>query len=236
MRKVLIVAPLAALALSACSTETISSSDIKTHGIYAAMDVTATSQAFVDVRVELKSGGDDSNVYVTLDNGDKLIGTGGTETKNLLVHSQGVYKANFSQGAANTEYKIDFQRPDDTSAPNSTGTLPGPFEIDALPTNTPSRASDDLEIKWTPEAASHEVRIEIDGDCIFSWEKRNITADPGAYTVPKGALQSTGGSNPTTCELHVRVIKIRSGSLDPAFGGGYVHLAQIRDAKFNSAP
>ncbi|MBI5532681.1 MAG: hypothetical protein HY898_08210 [Deltaproteobacteria bacterium] len=241
MRKVLILASLVALALTAgaCSSkkETVSSNDIKTHGIYAAIDVIGTSTGNVTVRAELKVGGEDSNTHVILDNGDKITATGGTETKTLTASSEGLYEAQFSGSELDTAYKIDFQRPSDTSAPNSNGKIPGPFEISALPTTKPSRANDDLVIKWTPSEAKDDIYIYVKGDCIYDYENTKITQDPGTFTIPKGTLKSTGEKDgePNDCSLKVTVIKIRPGSLDPAFGSGYVHLQQRREATFVSA-
>lgn len=237
MRKFLMLAPLVLIATSsaACDqTENSSSSDIKTRGIWAAIDVIGTSETSVKVRVELRVAGDDGN-KVTLDNGDKLVATGGTETKSLQSEDTGVYTATFGAAAAETAYKVDFQRPDDTSAPNSYGTLPAPFTIDPLPTTKPSRATDDLVLKWSG-SGSDDIKIRIDGPCIYKWENDNIVQDPGTFTIPKGSIKSTGGENPTECALKVQIIRIRPGSLDPAFGSGYVHLQQTREATFTSAP
>lgn len=238
MRKVLIFAPLAlvAIAAGACDqVENSSSSDIKTHGMWAAIDVIGKSETSVEVRVELRVGGDDGN-KVTLDNGDKLVATGGTETKNLQSEDLAVYTANFSGGAAETAYKVDFQRPDDTSAPNSYGTIPAPFTIDPLPTNKPSRANDPIVLKWSG-SGSDDIKIRVDGDCIYPWKDDKVVQDPGTYTIPAGALDSTGNADAgTECALKVTIIRIRPGTLDPAFGSGYVHLQQIREATFTSAP
>lgn len=239
MRKVLIFAPFAlfAIAAGACDqTETSSSADIKTHGLWAAIDVIGKSDTNVEVRVELRVAGDDGN-KVTLDNGDKLVATGGSETKNLQAEDLSVYTATFSAGAAETPYKVDFQRPDDTSAPNSYGTLPAPFTLDPLPTTKPSRATDDIVLKWSAGSGTDDIKIRVDGDCIYPWKNDKIVQDPGTYTIPAGTLESTGGADGgTECALKVSVIRIRPGTLDPAFGSGYVHLQQIREGTFTSAP
>jgi hypothetical protein len=234
MRKVLGFASLAivAFAASAC-TETASSSDIKTHGIRAAFDIYGGS--VTKVQAELKVGSD-SNTYVNLDNGDQLVATVGTETKNMTSTSEGHYEASFAAVAPETKITIDFKRPSDTSAPNNVGTLPAPFTLGTFPTTPPSRATEDIIVTWTPAGTDSDgFRLSLDGDCIYSWTKD--MADTGTYTISKAELQSLDAKAPKSCTITVGAERYRSGTADPALASdSYVHSHQTATGTFQSAP
>lgn len=235
MRKVLVFASLLTVALAAgACTETASSSDIKTHGIRAAFDVYGGS--VTKVQAVLKVGAD-SNTYVNLDNGDKLVATAGSETKNMQATSEGHYEASFSGLAADTEIKIDFQRTDDDDAPNSHGTLPAAFTLGTFPTTPPSRANEDLTITWTPVGTAQDgMRLELDGDCIFNWSK-DVADGPGTYTISKGELKSTDEKAPKECAITVKAERYRNGTVDAKLGPeSYFHAHQTTQGTFQSAP
>jgi len=235
MRKSFALLGLVAFAAMGCSTETISSSDIKTGGIAATIEVIADGDTHSNVWVTLRSGGDESNTYVILDNGDKLTATAGTETKTLSSVEEGKYNATFSSGAKDTEFKVVLDRPDDTDAPNNIGTLPAPFGITA-PSGGLSRANDDITITWDNSGSTDSMSLSIDGTCIFDLDKSGLS-DTGSYTIPKGDLKSTGGDKPETCTLTVRMERYRSGSTDSALDGeSSMKMIQRREVKFSSAP
>lgn len=235
MRKSFALLGLVAVAAMGCSTETISSSDIKTHGIAATIEVIADGDTHSNVWVTLRSGGDESNTYVILDNGDKLTATAGGETKTLSSVNEGKYNATFSTGAKDAEFVVALDRPDDTDAPNSNGKLPAPFGITA-PSDGLSRASDDITIKWDNSGSSDFMRMEIDGTCIFNYSESKIS-DTGSFTIPKGGLSSTGGDKPETCTLTLRMERYRAGSVDSALNEeSSMELIQRREVKFSSAP
>jgi hypothetical protein len=233
MRKVLVFASLAIVALAAgACTETASSSDIKTHGIAAAFDVYGGS--VTKVQAVLKVGAD-SNTYVNLDNGDQLIVTAGAETKNMSSTSEGHYEATFANVAAETTITVNFKRPSDTSAPDNHGKLPPEFTLGTFPTTPPSRANEDLTITWTPAGGGDGMRLTLDGDCIFDWTK-DVT-DTGTYTIAKGELDSTDSKNPTTCTIKVYAERFRNGTADPALSSdSYFHMHQTAESSFSSAP
>lgn len=226
---------LAIAALAGC-TETTSSENIKTGGIAALIEVTATSESSSSVKATLKVGGDESNTYVILDKGDELAATAaGGEPKSMSAQSEGVYEAEFGTGAADTEFVVDLKRPNDTPAPNSRGTLPAPFKIGALEDGK-SRKTDPLDVTWDPSGSDDSMELEINGSCIFLYTK-DIPGDSGSYTIEAGGLESTGGDKPETCDLDVKLSRKRSGSADPAYDNeSYFHLAQVRKSKVTSAP
>jgi len=216
-----------------CS-ETVSSADIKTHGIAALIDVTADASAVATVHVELRVGGPSSNTFVTLDNGDTLSATAGDVTKPLQSIDRGVYEAKFSGVEADTPFSVAFKRPNDTSAVDNSGALPAPFDLDK-PAADKSRADDDLPVTWSPSGTGDGMHLAIDGSCIFSSSKD--VSDTGSYTIPKGSLSSLDDKKPETCDLALDVERSRSGHVDIAFDSdSWFRLHQARSTKFTSAP
>ena len=214
-----------------CSKETTSSANIKTGGIAALMDVTATSSSASLLHVDLKVGGSSSNTYVILDNGDKLTAKAGDESKTLEAVDDGEYEAEFGTAAADTEFTVNLERPEDTSAPNNRGTMPPPFSLTAP--DTASRA-EDLKITW--DAGSDSIELEVDGSCIFN-KTIDVPGDSGSYTIDGGTLDPTDKEKAETCDLTLTMTRTRNGTADSAFDGeSWFKLHQVRTAKVTSSP
>lgn len=229
---------LASAVLMGCSEETVSSTNIKTAGIAGLFEVTAGNATSSTAKATLVVGGDESNTYVNLDNGDKLIASAGTDSKTMNSgDGAGRYEANFATGAGGTEFTIMLERPDDTNAPGNTGILPAPFDIIEVPSTTPSRKADAITIKWDNGEAG-KMKIEIDGDCVFksTFEPASGTTE---YTIDAGEIESTG-VNPEdeeTCDLTVKMTRMSTGSTDGALDNeSYFRLYQSRATSFASAP
>ena len=230
------LAALCLIGLSAlgCSKETTSSSNIKTGGIAALIDVNAFDDTTATVHVELRVGGSSSNAYVNLEGQDRLIATAGGKTKTLTSVDSGVYEADFSGLEGGTEFSVTLDRPDDITASDNVGTLPDPFTLDD-PTSDLSRMTDDLTLTWAPADTGDGMRVDIDGSCIFSYD--DDMSDTGSYVVAAGKLRSTGSDMPETCDLTAKVERVRDGSADTAFDPeSYFRLHQFRSEKFTSNP
>lgn len=236
MLKALTLTGFVSLAAVGCvAEETMSSEDIRTGGIAATIEVWANSASQSTAKATLQAGGDEGNVYVVLDNGDVLRATAAGTTQTMRSTDEGRYEASFAVGAADTEFKIELDRNGDDDALNNVGLLPAPFDITA-PTDVPSRANNDITISWAPSGTGDSMRLEIDGPCIFMYNKSQVS-DTGSYSIPKGELDSTGGSNPETCDLTVTMKRIRGGSVDAALDReSSFELRQQRAVKFSSAP
>ncbi|MFO0564031.1 MAG: hypothetical protein U0263_00130 [Polyangiaceae bacterium] len=231
------LAALALLAFAAgCSQkETTSSSNIRTQGIAATMKVTTGGQNS-SVEAILRVGGDESNTYVILENGDKLTCEAGGETKDLHAEAEGIYRNTFATGAENTEFKIALLRDKDDDAVSNSVKLPAPFKIGALPSNNPSREKDDVTITWDPSGGSDDMTLDVTGSCIFD-EHVDLPGDSGSYTLAKGSLESTGGSNPESCDLDVTIMRTRNGTTDTNLDNESTFKAiQQQTSKFTSAP
>ncbi len=216
-----------------CSKETTSSSNIKTGGIAALIDVYADTGSTATVHVELRVGGSSSNTFVDLDSPDKLTATAGDETLTLKPTDTGIYEALFSDVGEDTEFTVTLERGDEDTASDSSGTLPAPFDLEE-PEGKLSRADDDLAISWAPESGD-KMSLEFDGDCIFDYDKG--VPDTGAYTVKAGTLHSTGGDNPEACDIDLTAVRTRAGSADGKFDPeSWSRLHQRRRASFVSNP
>src|SRR5690348_2119592 len=100
---------LALLGVSGCK-ETIASENLKTQGIAMLVEVTATSATKSHVEVTLLAGGDESNTYVGLTEGDELIAEADDESKTMREDEKGVYEADFDFGAEDTLFAVRFMR------------------------------------------------------------------------------------------------------------------------------
>lgn len=223
-----------------CTRESTSSQNIKTQGMAADIDVTASSDTNSHVLVDLTVGGTGIGATgVILEGGDKLSATVGGETKELPSTNAGIYEADFATAAAGTEFKIMLERETDEDALNSRGVLPGPFKISSLPAAgmAPSRATDDVVITWDPAEAGSNMTIQVDGSCIFI-DTFTVPTDSGTFTIAKGTLKSTMGTDnkPSTCDLNVKIERKATGTVDPIFEEGEFTLTQVRSGKFTSAP
>jgi hypothetical protein len=234
--KIALIALAALAAATGCQQkETVSSSNIRTKGIAATVMVTAGGAAS-EVEAKLRVGGDESNTYIILENGDKLVTEVGGEKKDMHAESEGVYTVNFATNAADTEFKVMLDRADDDDALGNVVKMPAPFTIGALPTNSPSRATEDVVVTWDAATNGDDMTMEVSGKCIFD-EDFDIPGDSGSFTIEKGKLESTGGSNPEPCDLEIVMWRKRSGSVDTALDSeSTIKAGQRRSAKFTSAP
>ena len=223
-----------ALPAIAC-TETVDSSDVKTSGVYADMSVVASGNGSSEVSVGLKVGGSNSNTYLVMKNGDNLTAAVGTDTKTLSK-SGNFYKTTFPVEAADTAFVVAFNRPpEDTSAPNSTMTLPAPFTIAGIAAGDVVSRATGFAATWTANADGDAMHWTLDGDCFF--RKDHDMADTGGATIGLADFDVHQGDEATTCNANFCVDRTRNGVLDPAFGeGGVIDSAQHRCVAFSSAP
>jgi hypothetical protein len=220
--------------LSGC-TETIDSTNVKTRGIAALIEATASSDASTTVVATLKAGGDESNTYVILGGGDRIFASAGDQRVEMQAQSSGVYEAKFNSGKADLPIKVDLQRENDDDAPSSTGNLPAPFDIAALPTDPVSRASD-LTIAWAPTGSTDSVKLELNGNCIFL-EVVNVPGDTGKHVIAAGTLKPTNPKMGESCPVTVKMTRSRKGTPDGTFDSeSWFVLEQVRTASFTSAP
>ncbi|TNE92831.1 MAG: hypothetical protein EP330_00155 [Deltaproteobacteria bacterium] len=113
------------------------------------------------------------------------------------------------------------------SAPSSTVTMPETFEV-IVPEAW--YVGDSIELQWSAATDGGDMEIDVDGDCLrnpligggpFPLE----TEDDGSYFFEVDRLpwddEATEG-----CEVEVSFRRVRSGTLDPAYGGGGIYVAR----------
>lgn len=220
-------------ALAGCSSETLDSDLVKTKGIAITVDVSATNDGASNVHVLLQAGGDESNTYIELQSGDSLSASADGNDKGMEHTGEGEYEADFGTGEGGVVYVVDFQRADDTSAPNSRGVMPEPFTV-TPPEDGLKRAEDPLTIEWGA-GSDGEMHIVVEGSCIFQYDED--VPDNGSYTIAAGKLDSTGQDMPESCDLKATLTRTAYGTPDAAYDSeSEVALRQIRSASFTSDP
>ncbi|MRG91981.1 hypothetical protein [Polyangium spumosum] len=222
-------------ALSGCK-ETVDSQNIRTQGIAAILSATAENDQETRLIATLKVGGDESNTYVDLSGGDRIFASAGDQRVEMKTQDTGVYEAKFNTAAEGTEFLVDLQRETDDDAPASRGTLPAPFAL-TIGASQVSRAAD-ITVTWTPFDSKDDVRLELNGPCIFL-ETIDVPGDTGTHTILANSLQATGPSDqpPPTCDVEVTMTRSRSGTTDATFDSesSFV-LEQVRSGSFTSTP
>ncbi|MBN2191946.1 MAG: hypothetical protein JW751_03955 [Polyangiaceae bacterium] len=225
------IAVLGALAF-AC-TEDVDSTDVRTSGVYAEMEVVAAGDGESRLTVRLSVGGDDSNTYLEMAGDDELVATDGDREREL-GKSGTSYRTTFDTEAGGTEFTVSFNRgPDDDSAPDSHGTLPDPFEIDEVPSRI-SRA-ESIVITYGPSDSDDDMEWSIDGDCMF--RNGDDMSDSGTLELSANDYDVVNDDEDESCTATLCFERSREGEIDPAFGEGGEFIAiQRRCVSFTSTP
>jgi len=230
---------LPALLLAGACTEPIKSDEVATSEMVADLDVTCDGNASV-ATASFTYGSGLPVTYVQLGVSDTLTVTGGDLSKEMgevVVQDLITYVASFDLIDADTLFSFSLERDLDGGAPDSSVTLPPPFEITAPATgSTFSRGNDDLVVTWTGDAdADDALTLVADGDCVDSYEEL-LDADTGTATIPAGSLVSTTGHEAETCDVTVTIKRARLGTLDAGYGGGTIGSKQYRTVQVSGSP
>lgn len=229
---------LATAVLAGCSQ--VDSDAVRTSGIYADLSIEADGSGGSLARASLKVGGDSSNTFVNLSDGDALITrVGVTNFQMVRQDALGVvwYQAVPPVDASNTAFRISLLRVSDLSAPNSDVTLPPPFTITAPAAGAEfSRSLAAVTVSWSGSGAADPLTWQIRGDCIVS-QSGNQISDTGTLVIPAGAIQPRQGQGAQNCTAEIRLFRSRAGSVDPAYGeGGKLYARQTRAISILSTP
>ena len=230
------IAVTSASALVACGATT-SSTNIRTAGLVALIDITAERPDQTVVSADMVVGGRNSNTHVVLEGGDQLVASCEGDQREMSTVGNGSYAARFPRSDGEFVVALVRGRDQDAAAPRSAGSLPVPFEISSAFGDTPvSRANDALTITWTPGGTDADVSIELEGDCIHSAELQP-GGDPGTFTIEPGKITAWKSQEKDSCNVAVRVVQTKHGQADAALGAdSSVVLRQIRATRFVSAP
>jgi hypothetical protein len=133
-------------------------------------------------------------------------------------------------GVAGEEFSLAFERPTGVGGPSSKCALPAPFELRASKP-TFSRGGDTVILTWDPQPTpAPPMKLHVDGPCA------PLLLDDTPPDTGRLVLELSTGSKGPTCDLHVALDRVRSGSLDPAFASGKIECVQSRAVALRSAP
>jgi hypothetical protein len=234
----LVLSGLGALSLLGCK-ETVEGKFLDTEGIAVLIDVTAESEDSSRMEVDFVTGGNESNTYVNLSADEVTVGADGDE-KEIHQSSKGEYETTFDTGAGGTVFTLALDRSDadKTDASENEGTLPEPFAVMLEPAGEVSR-SEDLTVLWDPSGDADEVRIDVDGDCVF-FTFESGEDDDGEFVIAANELILGGdpmSDDEGPCEVEVTVTKTNHGTTDETFDPeSHFRLHQVRSATYDSVP
>jgi hypothetical protein len=225
--------------IAACTS--VKSSDVKTQGMSALMQVTDDGSGQTVVRMQLNVDNNATD-FIDLSPGDSLMAYNGTQGSGMGrndIAGDVYYTANFTGAdAENTMFRVALNRTSDVSAPNSTASLPKPFNITAPPAGKSySRATDDITVTYDTTGTADGMTWELSGDCV-NGGSGTVTGDTGSFTILHASLPSSDPMQKTTsCSVSVILKRTRSGQVDPAYGyGGSASATQTRTVMFTSTP
>jgi hypothetical protein len=225
------------------------SENVKTSGISAYIKVTAEGNGSTDVYTSLKVGSGIGGTALLLSSGDTLLAYANSITK-VMSENDGLlsvsYDATFPFDDEGTEFRVEFNRSEDVSAPNSVVTLPAAFSITDSPDVTYAKDAV-VSVNWEPAYSPDNMTIEYFVDCIDSGGgqhtavytvntidngQRDITVTEILANASPGFSDSSNG-----CTLKITVSRNRLGIIDPNYGeGGVISSVYRRSINANIAP
>ena len=218
----------------ACSE--VKSSAVNTNGMYANFNLNV-NDSVVEASASFRVGNAFSNTYVELDQEDTVEVSNSSESLTLThssLFNAHVYNGNFTETAPDTEYTFSLNRPAETSAPNSTVTLPQDIILTApMASNNYSLSSGSaIEVKWE-NRSDDMVNVSITGDCIDSFSSGDI-ADSAAFTIVGSDI--TPEEPVGDCDATIEVTRFRTGTVDGAYSGGSIKANQTATVQLQIDP
>ncbi|MBQ4845424.1 hypothetical protein J8L98_03185 [Pseudoalteromonas sp. MMG013] len=226
--------------LSACSSETTESNNVKTEAIWSDIYVTSNGQdsrVIAELNVSSRNG---NNLKLT--NGDKLQATVGTTVKTL-EEDDGFfdidYRAVFDVAVGDTKFVVQLNRASENKTLTNTITLPPQYQILAPQTGQLYDKDDSIEIEWTKSGAGDQFSIVFntectkkDGDKLTGSEVYNNVSDDGDFTINLSNVEFFNDALINTqhdCTGSLTFERRRHGQIDPAYvSGSRTYAAQQR--------
>ena len=214
------------LLFTMCACAEVKSSAINTDGMYANFDLYVEG-SLVKASASFKVGDAISNTYIELDPADTVSASNTTESM-ALTHAElfnaHVYNGVFTVTEPDAEYTFALNRENETSAPNSTVSLPMGIQITTPSNNSTYSLSSGsaIEIKWE-NRTEDLINVEMSGDCVNYFSTGEIT-DSAAFTIVGSDItpdEPIGG-----CDATITVERLRQGNIDPAYEDGSVKARQ----------
>jgi hypothetical protein len=218
------------VALAACTTT--SSSDLATADILPSFTVTVDDNGVLTANATFQAEPEEGALatYVDLADGDVLtlhLGDVAVPFAEVTATNTATGNETFATYAAagawtggEGEVTIGLDRADGDPAPTSTVPIPADFALASLPDTFP--VANDLAVTWSPTGGD-PVDAEASGDCISGFDDTDME-DAGTWTLPAAHLDVD-----EVCDITVRIVRHRDGTLDPAFNpGGSAEGKQVR--------
>ncbi len=234
------------IACVACNS--LESGDLRTNGmepdiVVRSNNTDANSKLNVNIHV-----GDSINSFVDLDAPDVMTASvnGGEATELSESNLLGVtgYSMDVNTKEPDTEVIVILTRGEqDDGAPSSTVAFTQQLALTSPGAGASfSRATDDIEVTFTTEESADGVRITVSGECIDSISL-DVQAGDTAVTIEAGTIlkrvdQDPEDENeiPDSCDIAVSAVRTRTGTLDPAYGGGTIRHEFSASAQATSNP
>lgn len=236
----------AGMACVACTS--LDSEDLRTNGMQPQIVVRSNAQEANSKLIVHIHVGDSITQFVDLDDPDVItvaVNGGAAETldeSNLLGVTS--YTKDIPGKEPGTEILVALARGEqDDPAPSSTVTFTEQLTLVSPAAGASlSRADDDILVEWTSEASDDGVRVDVNGDCIQPLT-RPVQAGATSITLEKGSIQKREDTDedddqtvPDSCDINIAVVRTRTGTLDPAFGGGAIRHEFSASANATSNP
>lgn len=225
------------------------SDNVRIKGIHASIGVAAEGNGNTTVSTTLKVGSGLGGTTLELASSDTLLAYANGITKVMRDNSSFLgasYTTTFPFDDEGTEFRVEFDRSEGTSAPNSVVTLPAPFTITSTPGATYAKNAI-VSVTWEPAYTTDNMLVDYwitcpdsNGDSYLATYtvgatdngQRDINVSEILNKASPGIKDSSKG-----CRLEITVIRRRFGELDPHYGeGGSIAAVQKRKISVNIAP
>lgn len=186
-------------------------------------------QLFVGAGFHIGEGND-----IALGDNDRVVARVHGE-QLLLSRYEDYYAGRFTLDAPLVDdepISIELHRDGETSAPESTILVPPEPVIVALPLFV-SR-SHDFPVTWSP-TTDDQMFWDANAMCVEQ-AQGDIPAGTGTFTIPAGTLKARDAGFQPTCTTTLELVRLRAGTLDPAFAGGRISFRRTSQGQFASMP
>jgi hypothetical protein len=237
-----------ALVTATLGCTSVDSADITTHGIQPVMRVSSSPDGpNSHVSVTLNVGGS-IDTFVNLDSDESIVATTDAEGGAPVTLSESgllgltSYSGDVVGKDAGTVVTLNLTRTNgNENAPASTVTLTDPLALTAPASGgTVSRDGDDVTVTWTSEASEEAVQVAWSGDCV---DAGSVNVDPPGLTttIAKGTIkkrEAADADHPVAddCPLTLSATRTKTGTVDPAFGGGSIAHSFSASVQLTSNP
>lgn len=233
-----LIASIIGLALAACSSETTTSDNVDTAGIWAGLELVTAGQN-TGVTAEFNVGGRNGTNLI-LSSGDRVVVY--TENQSVQLDQDSDlfdidYEGSIPVASDNAEFRVSLERSSATSANNSTVRLPPNFEIFTPQAFSHFSEVALLDISWGPTNPGGTIEVRVNATCPDPQDNtQNLSfsdvvniEDNGNYST-NFLSQLTDADTDAGCDLSIILERKNTGTLDPAFTeGGYIRAIQRRE-------